>query len=180
MYDNNIKCGFNYSTDQQNFCIQVKEDTLELQPWKDKHWAQGQKHCPSVATLGWLSLSELPPKLTLEPHTKVCLLTGEIQLISKSKTFLAKHDHPPYSPVWALMTFSYLFKYSLFSEDRHLSPLRRFEAMCDRLWIQFDNWVASSSPTSSIWFAFSKSHGKQATRNQGVLFRIGKQTEFSL
>lgn len=50
--------------------------------------------------------------------------------------------------------------------------------MCDRLWMQFDNWVASSSSTSSIWFAFSKSHGKQATRNQEVLFWIKKQTDF--
>ena len=147
----------------------------EWHPWEDIHWFQGHEHWSNVPTLLQSSLSELPPKLTLKSHRRICLLTRETQLISKSKTFTAERDHPPYSPVWALMTFSCLFKYSLFSEDKDLSPLRRFKGLCDRLWMQFDNRVASSSPTSSIWFAFSKCHGKQATRNQEVLFWIRKQ-----
>jgi len=122
------------------------------------------------------SLPEAPPKLTLKLHRKMRLLPRETQLIWKSKTFAAEHDHPPYSAVWALMTFSCLFKHSVFSEDKDLSPLRRFKGLCDRLWVQFDNRVASSSPTSSICFAFSKCHGKQATRNQEVLCWIRKQT----
>jgi hypothetical protein len=78
--------------------------------------------------------------------------------------------------VWALMTSSYLFKYSLFSEDRDLSLLRRFKGTCDRLWMQFNNWVSSSSPTSSIWFAFSKFHGEEVARNQEVPPWIRKRT----
>lgn len=94
MYGNKVKCGFYFSINQENFRIQVK-DTLELHPWEDTRGVQGEKHCPGAATSLQLLLSELPPKRTLKPHTKLCLLTGEIQLISKSKTFAAKAWWPP-------------------------------------------------------------------------------------
>lgn len=175
MYDNKLKCGLYFSTNHQDFCIQVNDDTLSCHG-KTYTDSEDINFAPMFQYFCSSFLSELPPHLTLKPHRGICLLTRETQFISKFKTFIAKHDHPPYSPVWALMTFSCLFKYSLFSEDKDLSPLRGFKGMCYRLWIQFDNWVASSSPTPSIWFA--KFRGKQATRNQ-VLFWIGKLTFLS-
>ena len=150
----------------------------EWHPWEDIYWFQGHEHWSSVPTFLQPSLSELPIKCTLKLHRKICLLTRETELISKFKTFTAGHDHPPYPPVWALMTLGCLFKYSLFWENKDLSPQRRFKGTCDRLWMQLDNRVASSSPTSSIWFAFWKCHGKQARRNREVLFWIRKQNFF--
>lgn len=121
----------------------------ELHPWADIDWFQGHKYCSSIsAALFIRSASKHHLEATYEnwcpplppQKKKIGLPTKETQLISKSKTFIAEHDHPSYLPVWALMTFSCLFKYSLFSEDKDLTPVRKFKyalgSACNWLWMQ--------------------------------------------
>lgn len=109
----------------------------ELHPWADIDWFQGHKYFSNISEAPFIRTASKPH---LEAHIKIGLLTKETQLISKSKTFIAEHDHPSYLPVWALMTFSCLFKYSLFSEDKDMSPVRKFKyalgSACNWLWMQ--------------------------------------------